>query len=877
MEGEFDRKLLKKLIDRVGGVYVYSFDKGRNIYVNKTYTALTGYSPQQIRSMSSSEFASLFHLQDLPRIREHMKKLRSLPADEFLDIEYRFRKANGSWMWCLSKDSVFNSEGRRASSFIGTFLDITERKLNEHRLRKSEKRYKKILKHAPAAIYEISFREKRFKQVNDCMCRMLGFSRSELLNMDPFDLLDDEGKHLFQERIDMWLSGAKPSGDVEFEVKTKDGRKLTAHLNATLIKDGEGRPQGAYVIATDVTQRRQAEEGFESQRMLFQSVFDHIPVLLVLWDPRLQYFTLNKHAEDVLGWTTAEANEHDFMTNVYPDPDYRAKIGSFMQSLSSSWRQFNCTTKHGHEIPVNWTNIKLKDDTMIGIGVDLRRTQELTNQLRKTQEIAKVGGWSLDLMKDKLTWTEETYKIFGVQPDNFKPTYEDFLKLIHPQDRGKVEDAHSKSLAEGSDGYEIEHRIINQQKGETRYVLGKCEHAKKPSGKIALSNGIIQDITARKQGELRRQALLESLRRVSSKTRTYAYELNAIFKSVTEPLMVLDRNGRVEKTNKAAVDSLALNPVGYTLLNLVERLKITDEEGRQFKPQHVTEKVLGGEALEDVKIKFTDAEDHKKTVLLSAAPVKTDNEIRLSVLIWYDMTEIEQMENLRKQLIRDLSHQLKTPLSIISMASNMIEEESGEPTVYENVKMIQRNTKNMSKLITSILSLSELESGKITLKTNKFNLVRNLKTNIREVKPILKNKKLKLNLEAPTSLTIRSDEHKINEIMENLLHNAIKYTDKGEINVTLEKICGYAVLSVTDTGVGLTKKQLKKIFTRFYKADPSVEGSGLGLNIVTENLKLLGGEIKAKSRGRGKGSTFKVFIPLKKKEEKENEKNNTNC
>jgi PAS domain S-box-containing protein len=140
------------------------------------------------------------------------------------------------------------------------------------------------------------------------------------------------------------------------------------------------------LAATEKSSGRKREENIMAhQQELLEIIFNNIPILLVMWDPRLQRFTLNRYAEKVIGWTTKEASEIDFMKEVYPDAIYRAEVEAFMRSLKSEWHEWNIKTKNGEYVPIHWTNIHLTDDTMIGIGVDLRERKE-TEQLLKQSE-----------------------------------------------------------------------------------------------------------------------------------------------------------------------------------------------------------------------------------------------------------------------------------------------------------------------------------------------------------------------------------------------------------------------------------------------------------------------------------------------------------
>jgi PAS domain S-box-containing protein len=133
--------------------------------------------------------------------------------------------------------------------------------------------------------------------------------------------------------------------------------------------------------------------------------------------------------------------------------------------------------------------------------------------LRMAEEISHVGSWSLDLATKRLAWSDEVYRIVGLEPQSLDPTYETFLAMVHPEDREMVNAVYSESLEAGNSGYEIEHRIIRENTGEIRVVLERCFHVRNEEGRIIRSTGMVHDITERKQVE----AALE--RRILSLTR----------------------------------------------------------------------------------------------------------------------------------------------------------------------------------------------------------------------------------------------------------------------------------------------------------------------------------------------------------------------
>ncbi|MEJ2689387.1 MAG: CheR family methyltransferase [Deltaproteobacteria bacterium] len=164
----------------------------------------------------------------------------------------------------------------------------------------------------------------------------------------------------------------------------------------------------------------------------------------------------------------------------------------------------------------------------------LRESQE---RLKRSQEIAHLGGWELDLSDNILTWSDEVYRIFGLEPQEFGATYEAFLEKVHPEDRAAVNEAYLNSLRDGKDSYEIEHRVVRQGTGEIRHVHEKCQHFRDHNGNIIRSVGMVHDITERKQAE-------EALRFAKR-------EWERTFASVPDMIAVLDNDHRILRVNES--------------------------------------------------------------------------------------------------------------------------------------------------------------------------------------------------------------------------------------------------------------------------------------------------------------------------------------
>lgn len=247
-----------------------------------------------------------------PRIRGTLIS-KIMCGESFSGQEVSLQSPDGrNQLILVSGSPVNDSEGRLMGAVI-TGIDISERQRLEAELKASEKRYRELVRYAPAAIYEADFLGKRFITVNDAMCELLGYSREELLAMSPFDLLDEKGKIRFQERIQQWSAGEEPEKNVEYKVRAKDGGTIYALLNTTFTKDAEGQPVSATVIGFDITDRRQAEEVARNQHELLKTVIQNTPVAMNLMrgkDMRIQVinpaYQIFVSEEDIVGKSIGE-------------------------------------------------------------------------------------------------------------------------------------------------------------------------------------------------------------------------------------------------------------------------------------------------------------------------------------------------------------------------------------------------------------------------------------------------------------------------------------------------------------------------------------------------------------------------------------------
>tara|TARA_Y100000310_G_C20670989_1_gene810279 strand:- start:442 stop:2616 length:2175 start_codon:yes stop_codon:yes gene_type:complete len=231
--------------------------------------------------------------------------------------------------------------------------------------------------------------------------------------------------------------------------------------------------------------------------------------------------------------------------------------------------------------------------------------------------------------------------------------------------------------------------------------------------------------------------------------------------------------------------------------------------------------------------------------------------------------KLKQALRAKSEFLDIASHQLRTPTSIIrGMLSMIINDDLTESEKMDFIEKSFQSANRLTIVISDLLDASEAEDDKIKLNRSPLQLEKLLKESVEFLLPQAKEKKLDLKLELPEKTTkkILGDPERIRGVIDNIIDNSIHYTEKGSILVKLEKNHNYLIISICDTGIGITPKEQKKLFKKFSRgkraSNVHANGSGLGLFIVKKTIKAHHGKIEIKSKGKNKGTCFKVYLPF---------------
>lgn len=319
-------------------------------------------------------------------------------------------------------------------------------------------------------------------------------------------------------------------------------------------------------------------------------------------------------------------------------------------------------------------------------------------------------------------------------------------------------------------------------------------------------------------------------------------QLQAILSSMAEPLALIDKSGKL----------LRINPAMEELLGKRARGKYYWEVFLSEKLVEFTKKALkAGKAAGEVSFKG-------RWYIASASSIPEAEE---TVIVLHDVTQMKELERIKREFVINASHEFKTPLTAIKgFVEALMDEEAAHR---EYLQIIKRNTERLIKITESLMLLGKLEAIE-EIERERVNLKR-LGENLLEIfRPEFFRKGLKLEFDAE-DIEVEGDAFLLEQVLINLLDNALKYTDSGEVRVRIYSQGNWAIIEVSDTGIGIPEEHVHRIFERFYVVDRSRSrargGTGLGLSIVKHIVLNHNGKIEVKSR-QGEGSTFKIFLPL---------------
>ena len=576
--------------------------------------------------------------------------------------------------------------------------------------------------------------------------------------------------------------------------------------------------------------------------------------------PKCPIIVLTGHDDELIGLEAVELGAQDFLVKG------NASSPSLKRSINYSLGRYKLLKE-------------LSEKTADLLSEKLKFSQ--------AQELAHIGSWDWDIAANTSSWSDELFRIYGLLPRQYTPTFNAGAKYIHPEDEELVNKITS-SAYRNKKPFSVFYRIFRSD-GMIRMIYERADVITDTNGHAVKMFGIVHDITEQKRYEA-----LEELAIAATKS----------YNSV----VIADRDGKIEWVNEGftKLNGYTLEDVKNTHGSLLRKGNLTGlsketelfatffrekepfsyenknytKEGKEYWVMTTLTPVLGANG-EVEKIIAIDS-DISKLKQLEEELINSNNLVEHSLRkglkaideLTKAKTQLETSLKIKEQFLANMSHEIRTPMNAIIGFTNLMLNTPLSSDQKQYIDAVKTSGENLLVIINDILDFSKLQSGKVSFEQIDFKLsqVISTVTDLMLPKSVEKNIKLSTLIDESIYDDLIGDPIRLNQVLLNLIGNSIKFTERGEIKLSINLLSENKEIvelkfSIIDTGIGIPENKLTSIFDEFTQADSNTTrkygGSGLGLTIVKQLVETQGGKVSVESKEK-QGSTFSVNLKFKK-------------
>jgi two-component system sensor histidine kinase/response regulator len=752
------------------------------------------------------------------------------------------------------------------------YRDITERKRAQEALRESEERFRALVEESPVGVTLIGM-DGRYEYLNPSFVEMFGYNPEDLSTGKEWFRKAFPDPEYRKHVISAWKSELEKikvgeSTPRTFEVTCKNGSQKTVLFRPVVLREG-----GQLVISEDITERKQSEAALRESEERYRAVFENTGTATIIIEEDTTLSMVNTEFEHLTGYPKEEVEGKKSWTEFVVQEDLARMKDYHAKRRENGWEgpnayEFRLIDKHE-----NMKNIWIKVAVIPGTKKSVASLMDITS-LKRAEETIQIEKAYLEQLFESaqeaigmidnegaiMRVNSEFTRIFGYTGD--EALGKSINDLIVPAD---LRDE-AVSLQKRSRGERVAFETIRQRKDGALIDVSILASPIKVGGELVARYGIYRDITERKRSE---EALRESEERYRS-----------LFEDSIDAIYVTTLDGGFVDANQSMLELFGYSREEMVAFN-AEQLFVDREDLKRFR-KNIEEKGF----VRDFEVTSRKRDGAEISCLFNASLRRAgDGAIVGYQGIIRDITarkqaekelqqakeEAEAASHAKTEFLASMSHEIRTPMNAIIGMADLLQETPLTPEQHQYVQVFSSAGENLLSIINDILDISKVEAGHLDLEAVAFDL-REIAENTCDVQALRAHEKgleLACHVMPDIPAQLLGDPVRLRQILMNLVGNAIKFTEEGEVIVEVKsqspgrKKRGAGeielLFSVADTGIGIPPEKINIVFDSFTQADTSTTrehgGTGLGLTISKRLAELMGGRIWVESQV-GKGSTF---------------------